>query len=74
MKGYTVEVIPKSQRFEPTDEKGGTLTWKERVCRPGFRPVVRERSIRKEYNLAPALAMSEAEGAAYGDSQVKSEA
>ena len=68
-----IEVIPKSQRFEPTDEKGGTLTWKERVTRPGFRPVVRERSIRKDYHLATA-GMTEAEATCYGDSQVKSEA
>jgi hypothetical protein len=48
---YT-EVVPKSMKFTPTDDKGGTLTWKERVSRPGFRPVVKERSIRKDYHLA----------------------
>lgn len=67
------EYIPKSQKFEPTDEKGGTLTWRVRVLRPGFRPVVQTRSVRKDYHLATA-GMTEAEATCYGDSQVKSEA
>ena len=71
MKRTVVEVIPKSTRFEPKDEKGGVLYWQERVIRPGFRIHIRERSMTKLYNLAPALGMSEAEGAAFGDSQLK---
>ena len=50
------EYIPKSQRFTPEDEKGGTLTWKVRVSRPGFRPKVVERSMRKDYHVAEATA------------------
>ena len=66
MARFTEEYIPKSQRFTPVDEKGGTLTWKVRVTRQGFRPKVEERSMRKDYhtveiNLDPVL------GSAYGD-------
>jgi hypothetical protein len=46
------EVVPKSMKFTPTDEKGGTLTWRERVSRPGFRTVERTRTIRKDYHTA----------------------
>ena len=63
-----VEVVAKSQRFTPTDERGGTLTWKERVIRPGFRPTIRERSIRKDYHLST---LPEPEATVLGDAQVR---
>jgi hypothetical protein len=43
-----IEYVRGSQHFTPDGTGGGTLTWRERVIRPGFRPNTRERSLRKE--------------------------
>jgi hypothetical protein len=66
------EMVRGSQRFEPTDERGGTLSWRVRVIRPGFRPVVEERSVRKDYHLVTA-GMTNDEAACYGDSQARTD-
>lgn len=68
-KNEQVEMVKGSQSFEPTDARGGTLRWKERVTRPGWRPTIRERSIRKDYHLAPVNLEGDV-ASAHGDSQV----
>lgn len=60
------DVIPKSMRFKPVDDTHGILTWKERVTRPGFRPKIVERTMRKDYHVAAAN-LDPVVGSAYGD-------
>lgn len=69
MGGPIVQFVKGSQRFTPDGTGGGTLTWKERVTRPGFRPAIRERSMKKEALSGPSASMTTDEAAAYGDSQ-----
>jgi len=71
MAGEIVQFVKGSQRFAPDGTGGGTLTWKERVTRPGFRPAIRERSMRKDALSGPSASMTNDEAAAYGDSQEK---
>jgi len=72
MAGEIVQFVKGSQRFAPDGTGGGTLTWKERVTRPGFRPAIRERSMRKDaMQFGPSASMTNDEAAAYGDSQEK---
>lgn len=46
-------------RFIPDGNGGGTLLWKERVVRKGFRPQVVQRSIHKEAHHGGQEASSE---------------